>query len=90
MKPFQKRQKRTRERGYAAIPMVIFVTSLVLVGLIAIYRETIRSQEVAAKSQVQVDYIQKEDALLRALVAIVPNRAIGAMQPGEALDNRLT
>src|SRR5690606_34307912 len=36
------------------------------------------------RAQIKQDYSQKEDAILNALLHIVPNKAIGAMQRGSA------
>lgn len=48
------------------------------------YSRNLRSQDMQARSQLKIDYAQKEDAMLRALVNVVPNKAIGAMQRGSA------
>ena len=37
-----------------------------------------------ARTQVKVDFAQREEALLRALLYLVPNRAIGAMRRGSS------
>lgn len=62
--------------------MVAVVGLVTLFGLAVTYRDAMRSHESEKRSQIRVDYSQKEDAFLRALVAIVPNRAIDAMRDG--------
>lgn len=43
-----------------------------------------RSFDVQARAQVKQDYTQKEDAILSALIHLVPNKAMGAMMRGSA------
>ncbi len=75
---------RKRNQGYAALAMVAVLGVSALFSLMFVFRRGMRSHEVQVKNQVKVDYRQKEDALLRALVYIVPNKAIGAMMPNSA------
>ena len=68
-----------KPRGYVTFLMVIAV-SIVCMGLILMaYKATIRAQETQKVVQVRVDADQREGAILRALLGIVPNRAIIAM-----------
>ncbi len=76
-----------RCHAYAALAMVAVIGVTALLGLMFAFRLTMRSHEAQVRNQIKVDYRQKEDAILRALVAIVPNRAIGAMQSGSAGDS---
>lgn len=75
---------RQRSRGYAAMAMVALLGMTALLTLLFVFRQGMRSHESQVRNQVKIDYHQKEDALLRALVAIVPNKAIGAMMPDSA------
>lgn len=75
---------RQRSRGYAAIAMVALLGMTALLGLLSVFRQGMRSHESQIRNQIKIDYRQKEDALLRALVAEVPNKAIGAMMPNSA------
>ena len=59
--------------------MVALLGMTAFLGLLFVFRIGMRSHEAQVRNQVKIDYRQKEDALLRALVAIVPNRAVGAM-----------
>jgi hypothetical protein len=55
--------------------------SLIIISMLAFnIAGNIRSLDNQAKAQVKQDYSQKEDAILNALIHIVPNKAIGAMQ----------
>lgn len=75
---------KQRDRGYAAMAMVAVLGISALFSLMFVFRGAMRSHESQVRNQVKVDYRQKEDALLRALVSIVPNKAIGAMMPDSA------
>lgn len=81
-----KRWNNTRRhcRGYAAMAMVALLGVTALLGIMAVFRQSMRSHEGQVRNQVKIDYRQREDALLRALVAIAPNKAIGAMQQDSA------
>ena len=76
----------TGNRGMVSTAMVISIAFVMIAGLAYTYRSQIRAMESQTKAQVKVDYSQKEDALLRALLHTVPNKAIGAMQRDSALD----
>ena len=54
-------------------------------SIMMLFQRVIRSHDGQARAQLRVDYAQKEDALLRALVATVPTKAIASMQDGSAL-----
>lgn len=63
--------------------VVVLTTGLMLTLMAAYaYRRAISGQTVQNKVQLRSDYAEKEDAILRAIVAITPNRAIRAMQNG--------
>ncbi|WP_367873905.1 hypothetical protein [Luteolibacter sp. Populi] len=49
---------------------------------VASYRRAMEAHTVQKETQLRVDYTDKEDAVLRAMVNITPNRAIRAMQSG--------
>lgn len=73
---------RRGKSGYTTFMMVMVAGSVAMILSLYTYREAIASHEVSAKVQLTTDYREKEDAILRSLVAIVPNRAILAMQDG--------
>ncbi|MEQ1842306.1 MAG: hypothetical protein ABL994_18025, partial [Verrucomicrobiales bacterium] len=77
-------RQRHGSRGYATITMVTSI-SLLIVSLMAYTLiGSIRSFDNQARAQVKQDYSQKEDAILGALIHIVPNKAMGAMRQGSA------
>ncbi|NJM37301.1 MAG: hypothetical protein HC845_05200 [Akkermansiaceae bacterium] len=53
--------------------------------MLAAYRRSINSQTVQSQVQLRIDYAEKEDAILRAILADLPNSAIDAMQRQTAL-----
>ena len=70
-----------RSHGYASMAMVASLGMIALLSLTFVFRQGMRSHESQLRNQVSIDYRQKEDALLRALIAVAPNKAIGAMMP---------
>jgi hypothetical protein len=74
--------RRSAKRGFVSY-VVVLTTGLMLTLMAAYaYRRAITGQTVQNKVQLRSDYAEKEDAILRAVVAITPNRAIRAMQGG--------
>ncbi|TAE74200.1 MAG: hypothetical protein EAZ84_11620 [Verrucomicrobia bacterium] len=66
--------------GYVSY-IIVLSTGLMLTMLtMSAYRQAVLSQEVQSEAQLRADYADKEDAVLRALVNLVPNRAIRSMQ----------
>jgi hypothetical protein len=60
--------------------LVVTLGSLLLLLMLFAYRRATTAQLTQARVQLQVDYGEKEESILRSIVAIVPNRAIRAMQ----------
>lgn len=69
-----------RTRGYVSLLAVVSMSSVLLIMMVFAYKRAVAVHSVQASVQLQVDYAEKEDAILRAIVAITPNRAIRAMQ----------
>lgn len=69
-----------RCRGMVSMPAILAVAMILGAGLTFAYRNHLHCIDNEAKAQVRVDYTQKEEAVLRALLHLVPNKAIGAMQ----------
>jgi hypothetical protein len=69
-------------RGYVSYLMVLSVGSLLTLLTISAYKYAGSSQVIQKETQLRVDYQEKEDAILRGIVNIVPNRAMRAMQSG--------
>lgn len=72
-KPFGK-------RGAISVLMVLTVGTVALVLSVYTYRRAIQTHEVAGKIQLRSDYREKEDTVLRSIVALLPNRAILGMK----------
>lgn len=60
------------------------ISIVILAMLVYAISGNIRNFDAQARAQVKQDYTQKEDAILNALLHIVPNKAIGAMRQGSA------
>lgn len=78
-------QKSAKKGGYAAMALVATTALVTCFSLVLLFSGVMRSHEGQARAQVMVDYAQKQDALLRALVAVLPARAMAAMRDGSAL-----
>lgn len=65
----------------AMVATLALITSF---SILMLFQRVIHSHDGQARAQLRIDYAQKEDALLRALIAIVPNRAIQVMRSGSA------
>lgn len=75
------------KRGFVSY-LLVLVTGLCLTLLMLhAYKKALLSQEVQGRVSLKVDYREKQDAYLRSLVAITPNRAIRAMQSGSQPDS---
>ena len=74
-----KRKKHTRA-GYASLLVVISVGTGLLLILTSMYENTVEAQAVEKKILMKSDYQQREDAFLRALTSIIPNKAMQCMQ----------
>ncbi|MBX3743121.1 MAG: hypothetical protein KF712_19205 [Akkermansiaceae bacterium] len=70
--------------GYVAYVMVISTAAILTFMLIFAYKRALLSQSVQSDIQLRMDYGEKEDVILRSIVAITPNRAMRAMQNGSA------
>ncbi|HEY1122415.1 MAG TPA: hypothetical protein VGE67_12475 [Haloferula sp.] len=60
--------------------MVLTTGTLLTVMTLSAYKYAGSSQTIQKETQLRVDYQEKEDAVLRGIVNIVPNRAMQAMQ----------
>lgn len=74
--------RKKHQGGYISLLAVITVSVLMLALMVFAYERAISAREVQAEIQVGADYREKEEATLRSIVAILPNRAIRAMQDG--------
>jgi hypothetical protein len=73
-----------RTAGYISYVMVISTAAVLTFMLLFAYKRALLSQSVQSDIQLRMDYGEKEDVILRSIVAITPNRAMRAMQNGSA------
>ena len=66
--------------GFASLLVVTSIGIALLIMLISMYRNTVDAHAVQKNNLLKNDYQQREDAFLRALTNIIPNRAILCMQ----------
>lgn len=62
--------------------MVAVIGTVSLFGMLIVFRDASRSHDSQARSHIRIDYTQKEDAFLRGIVALLPNKAIDVMKDG--------
>lgn len=74
------RRRRSLRSGYISLILVLTTGVMLTLLTLGAYRRASSAQVVQSETQLRVDYAEKEDAVLRAIVNIVPNRAIRAMQ----------
>jgi hypothetical protein len=73
---------RTGKPGYVSYFLVLSTGIILTLLSIYTYRRAMHAHAVQANIQLRTDYREKEEAILRSIVAITPNRAIRAMQGG--------
>lgn len=73
-------QSHRRPHGYVSVLMVVALSTVLLAMMVGAYHRASNAQSFQATVQLRVDYREKEEAVLRAIVAIAPNRAMRAMQ----------
>lgn len=73
---------RSGKPGYVSY-LIVLSTGIILTFLtVFTYRRAMNSHAVQASIQLRTDYREKEEAILRSIVALTPNRAILAMKDG--------
>ncbi|OYV05421.1 MAG: hypothetical protein CFE26_11710, partial [Verrucomicrobiales bacterium VVV1] len=72
------------KRGYVSYSMVLSIGVILTIMMIYAYRSASRTRALQADVQLHNDYLSKEDAVLRYIIAIAPNRAMRAMQGGSS------
>ncbi len=73
---------RRHKAGYISFLLVLATGAILTVLMIHAYRRALSAQAIQSQVQLRLDYSEKEEAILRSIVAITPNRAIRAMQSG--------
>lgn len=76
------RPNKKLRRGMVSYVLVLTAGITLTLLTVAAYRRAMEAHTVQREAQVRVDYGDKEEAVLRALVNITPNRAVRAMQGG--------
>ncbi len=76
--------KLNGKRGAVSMLLVVATGTVALVLSLYTYRQAMATHEVTSSIQLNSDYREKEDTILRSVVAMLPNRAILAMQNGSA------
>lgn len=71
---------RRGQPGFVSYLLVLSTAAILTLLMVMTYRRAADSQALQKNVQLRTDYTEKEDAILRAIVAITPNRAIRAMQ----------
>jgi hypothetical protein len=74
--------KKYGKSGYISYVMVLTTGIVLMLTTLYVYRRAVNARDVQTKVQMRVDYSEKEDAILRSIVATVPNRAMAAMKSG--------
>lgn len=62
------------------MPMVSFMSIFLLLSLALVYRSSVIKKDQSAKIQLRIDYHQREEALMRALVATFPSKVVACMK----------
>jgi hypothetical protein len=73
-------RSRKLQPGYVSFVIVLSAGMMLTLMTISAYRNASAAAVVQAETQIKIDYADKEDAVLRAVVNLVPNRAIRAMR----------
>jgi hypothetical protein len=73
---------RRGKPGFVSYVLVLSTGLILTLLTVATYRRAMNAQTTQSSVQLRTDYGEKEDAILRSIVAITPNRAIRAMQSG--------
>ncbi len=77
---------KRRHGGYISFVLILSTASVLTLLTVYAYKRAINAQDVQKQVQLRVDYSEKEEAILRAIVSITPNRAIRAMQQDSNLN----
>ncbi len=73
-----------RDSGYVSLPIVTGLAIMFTLSLTMLFKSTLMNRDQASKTQLRVDYRQREEALLRALVATFPGKAMECMKANHA------
>ena len=76
--------KSYRRNGFATLPAVTGIALMLTLSLMVLFKSGLMNRDQASKAQLRTDYSQREEAMLRALVAVFPRKAIACMKAGYA------
>lgn len=71
---------RGHRHGYAALPAVTGLALMVALSLTLLFQSTLLRRAQASRTQLQTDRHQREEALMRGIVAALPSRAVACMK----------
>lgn len=78
------------KRGFVSYLLVLSTGVILTFLMLFAYRRAMSAHDVQSDVQMRLDYAEKEDAILRSIVAITPNRAIRAMQHNSASSSTIS
>ena len=76
--------------GFISYLLVITTGTILTLLMIFAYKKAILGRDVQKDVALRADYAEKEDTILRSIVAITPNRAIRAMQSGSSASSTVS
>lgn len=83
----QSKRYSKHEGGYVSYLMVLSLGITMLMMMVSSYRSSVAAQDAQAMTTLRLDYVEKEEAVLRAIVPIAANRAMLCMQDGSDSNN---
>jgi hypothetical protein len=72
--------KYPRKAGFVSYVLVLSTGTILLLMMVFAYKQAMADSQVQGKVQLRSDYSEKEEAIVRAIVSITPNKAIRVMQ----------
>ena len=73
---------KSRKPGFISYAMVLSTGAVLTLLMVYAYKRALAANAFESQVQLRLDYAEKEETILRSIVAITPNRAIRAMQSG--------
>jgi hypothetical protein len=86
MRGFARSFKRA-EAGYVSYVMVLSLGMVMIAMMVHSFRSSMEASETQGEVMLRVDYQNREDAILRAIIPIAANRAMQCMQHQSNSDN---
>lgn len=75
-------RKQPGKPGFVSYLLVLSSGVVLLLLMLNAYDRAVHAHAVTSEVQLRTDYAEKEDAVLRSIIAITPNRAMRTMQDG--------